>query len=207
MARSYAKLLVEIWDPTGDFRDLTEGAQRLYMMLISHPQLTAAGVIPLQSRRWAGTAKDLTERKVERYLAELEAHPSRKVLIDRDTEEVLVRAFIRRDGGANNPNIGKAIRGAINNIESKGLRRYAEKEWTRATRRSTEDPPPDPSEDPGEDDAEEAGQATSPHHTSTSSLPPQPATRTESATSLRAAADDFGKLIKGTFSTVDGAAS
>jgi hypothetical protein len=132
MSRTYAKMFVDIWEPASDFRDLTEGPQRLYAMMFSHPRLSAAGVLPLQTRHWAGLAKGLTVAKVERYLAELEAHPSRKVIIDRDTEEVFVRAYIRRDGGANNTNIAKAIRKAIDHIESDTLRAAAEAEFERA---------------------------------------------------------------------------
>jgi hypothetical protein len=130
--RQYAKMFVDIWEPGSDFRDLTEGPQRLYAMMFSHPRLSAAGVLPLQTRHWAGLAKGLTVAKVERYLAELEAHPSRKVIIDRDTEEVFVRAYIVRDGGSTNPNGAKAVRKAIDHIESDALRAAAETEFDRA---------------------------------------------------------------------------
>lgn len=129
MARSYAKLYVEVWDAEGDFRQLTAGAQRLYWLLCSQPQLSAAGVLPLQPRRWARLATDTTDRQIARALAELVS--TCKVIIDEGTEECLVRAFIRRDGGTKTPNILKAIRQAIDAIESDCLRKVAAKELER----------------------------------------------------------------------------
>jgi hypothetical protein len=198
MARTYAKSFLDMWDAKSDFRDLTEGAQRLYMMLFSHPQLSACGVIPLQPRRWAGTAKDLTERKVDRYLAELEGHPSRKVIIDRNTDEVFVRAFIRRDGGANNPNISKAIRRAIDVVESDAIRDAAEAEYERARRHPPEGSSQHPPEDPPEDPSQRSGrrppegdrQPTSSSSSSSSLQPqPHPSSLTSSSTSTVDAID------------------
>ena len=130
MPRTYAKSLTAIWDPGNDFRDLTEGAQRLYWLMYSHPQLSAAGVLPLQPRQWARFASDTTPKKIERYLASLVE--TRKVLVDDDTDEALVRAFIRTDGGTTSPNGRTAITRAIDSIESKTLRQAAKDELTRA---------------------------------------------------------------------------
>lgn len=130
MARKYAKLYVEVWDAGSDFRDLTAAGQRLYWLLCSLPQLSAAGVLPLQPKKWARLASDTTEGDIDRALAELEI--AGKVLVDADTDEVLIRAFIRRDGGIRTPNIEKSVWRAIDAIESNRLRRVTERELQRA---------------------------------------------------------------------------
>lgn len=130
MARKYAKLYVEIWEPDNDFRELSGEAQRLYLMLCSLPQLSQAGTILLQPRRWAMLAADATVEKIDAALVELVERG--KVLVDYETDEVLVRAYIRRDGGLRTPNIRKAIRTAIDRIESSALRQTAEREFQRA---------------------------------------------------------------------------
>lgn len=94
MARSEARLSVEIWtDP--DFLALSPSAQRQYMFLISQADLAHTGVIALRERRWARCAAGLTVADVERDLKELEG--ARFLVIDWDTEELLIRSFMRRD--------------------------------------------------------------------------------------------------------------
>jgi hypothetical protein len=123
MARNYGKLFVSIWDADGEFRQRTADAQRLYMLFVSHPKLSAAGTLPLQPRQWARFAADTTEKQIARALAELVDH--RYVLVDEATEELLVRTFVVHDGGTRTPNIVKAIERAIDHIESKPLRQAA----------------------------------------------------------------------------------
>lgn len=130
MARRYAKLYTSVWDPTDDFRTLTGDAQRLYFALMSQPHLSPAGVLPLTPRKWATLAADATPRQIAKALAELEA--ASKVLVDRDTEEAFVRAFIRRDEGTRTPNVVKAIMRSIATIESQRLREQAEEELAKA---------------------------------------------------------------------------
>lgn len=131
MARSFAKLYVSVWDAGSDFYDLSADAQWLYWTLLSHPLLSPAGVVPLQPRKWAKRAKGMTVRRVTGALDEL-ANVGRKVIIDDDTEEVLLRVFIRRDMGYRTPNIKKSIEASIDHIESDALRHVATLELTHA---------------------------------------------------------------------------
>jgi hypothetical protein len=122
MARLYGKLLTTIWrDP--DFLKLTAGAQRLYMLLLSSPKLSAAGCVPLQRARWANLAPNTPVDHIERSLTELEA--ARFVLVDEATEEVLVRSFVAHDGAWRNPKMAKAVDNSVVEIESDGLRAVA----------------------------------------------------------------------------------
>lgn len=105
MARSEARLSVSVWtDP--DFLALTPTAQRMFMFLLSQPDLAHDGVIALRERRWSKSAASLTIEQVGIDLDEL--HTARFVVIDEDAEELLVRSFIRRDKVYRQPNVLRA---------------------------------------------------------------------------------------------------
>lgn len=146
MARTYAKLLLDTWDAESDFAGLSRDAQWLYWVLLSHPMTSSAGVLPLQPRKWARRASDATPETVAKALADLVADV--KIIVDDDTEEVLIRTFVRHDGGANNPNLHKGIIAAIGGIESDLLRRHAR--WQLALARGENPQGTDPDEDPSE---------------------------------------------------------
>jgi hypothetical protein len=156
MARTYAKILLSIWDDESDFDELPMDAQWLYWVLLSHPLLSPAGVLPLQPRKWAKRAPETIADTITNALAKLVE--ARKVVVDEDTEEVWIRTFIRHDGGARNPNIHKAIAGGVARIESRQLRDLATVALARASQKDQRpDPdehhPPDRPEDPDEEDA------------------------------------------------------
>lgn len=94
MARSEARIFTIVWrDPT--FLALTQPAQWLYMFLLSQDDLEYSGLIPLRPRRWTSSAKGLTPEELHRDLAVLQA--AKFVVVDLDTDEVFVRALMRRD--------------------------------------------------------------------------------------------------------------
>lgn len=94
MARNHARVLTSIWnDP--DFVDLSPGAQRMYLLLLSQQNLSHAGLLPLTVTRWANQSASTTPEQLMKWLSELVA--TRFVLIDHDTEELLVRSLIRGD--------------------------------------------------------------------------------------------------------------
>ncbi|MCP3801838.1 hypothetical protein NLX83_21465 [Allokutzneria sp. A3M-2-11 16] len=103
MARDHARIECGIWAEGSDFRTLGEGAQRLYFLLLSQEELSYSGLLPLRVRRWARMSPSSTPESIAAALAELDA--ARYVVTDHDTEEVLVRALIRRDGIWKQPNI------------------------------------------------------------------------------------------------------
>lgn len=135
MARSYARLLVSLWTDS-DFRALKASPQRLYMALLSNPKLSTAGCLPWQVNKWANLAADLTAQQVTDDLNALAA--GRFILCDAITEEVLIRSFIRHDGGVRNPNLLKSIESAIVAIESPRLRAAATAELAKAQRTDSE---------------------------------------------------------------------
>lgn len=94
MARNHARLLTSIWNDD-DFLALPSAAQRVYMLLLSQQNLSHAGLLPLTVKRWANKAPDTTVEAFEDALAVLER--ARFVVVDRDTEELLIRSLMRGD--------------------------------------------------------------------------------------------------------------
>ena len=102
MARNHARILTSIWNDD-DFLALSANAQRVYLMLLSQQNLSHAGLLPLTVRRWASKAKDTTSEQIETWLGELQCE--RFVVVDYDTEELLIRSFIRGDEVYKQPNV------------------------------------------------------------------------------------------------------
>lgn len=120
MARGHGRILTSIWDDD-DFLDLDEREQRLYLFLISQPNLNHAGLLPLTLRRWSRKAKGLTSAELEKRLQALET--ARFIVLDDDTEELLIRSFVRNDGVWKQPKVmGAMVSGALE-ISSRRLRR------------------------------------------------------------------------------------
>ncbi|MFE2324644.1 hypothetical protein ACFXD5_12115 [Streptomyces sp. NPDC059385] len=118
MARGHGRILTSIWEDA-DFLDLEEREQRLYLFLISQPNLNHAGLLDLTLRRWARKARSLTSAELEKLLQALES--ARFIVMDEDTEELLIRSFIRNDGVWRMPKVmGAAVSGALE-ISSKRL--------------------------------------------------------------------------------------
>lgn len=120
MAREHARILCSIWRPGDDFRDRSPEAQRLYFLIVSQRELNNAGVAPLMVNKWARCSAGTSVEDIETALVELEE--ARYVVVDRDTEELLVRTFIRNDGVAKQPNVLKSALRLAEQIESETLR-------------------------------------------------------------------------------------
>lgn len=119
MARAFGRILASIWDDE-DFTDLDEGPQRLYMFLLSQSNLNHAGLLPLTLRRWARKAKNLTAAQLEDQLEALER--ARFVVLDYDTEELLVRTLVRNDSVYKQPRVMGAMVADAKEIASRVLR-------------------------------------------------------------------------------------
>jgi hypothetical protein len=95
VAREHAQLRLAMWSDD-DFRDLTPAAQHLYMLLLTSPSLSYCGVADWRPRRIAALARGWTVAHVEAAAKELSGRLF--IVVDEDTEEVLVRSFVRNDG-------------------------------------------------------------------------------------------------------------
>lgn len=119
MARGHGRILTNIWEDS-DFITLTQEQQRLYLFLISQPNLNHAGLLPLTLRRWSRKAGDLTVGELDKHIVALDH--ARFVVVDDDTEELLVRSFVRNDGVWKQPRVMGAMVSAAEEISSRKLR-------------------------------------------------------------------------------------
>jgi hypothetical protein len=128
MAREYARIMTEIWR-NREFRALDQKGQRAYLFLITQPDISAAGLLPMRIRRWSDMSADTTPSDIADALKALDA--GRFIVTDFDTEEVLVRAFVRWDGGFTNSKRRPVIIRAAQDVESTRLRRALAQEFER----------------------------------------------------------------------------
>ncbi len=106
MARSYAQIYLTIWnDP--DFRDISTDAQWLYFTMLTHPTLTSCGVVEWREPRLIAMNKDMNIPRL--HNAAWELGQKKLIAVDPETEEALVRSFVRHDGILKSPNKTKAL--------------------------------------------------------------------------------------------------
>lgn len=128
MARTYARIFTAVWRDR-EFRRLRGAAQRVFLLLVSQPDITAAGTLALTVRRWADMDSDTTIEAFNSSLDELAAE--RFLALDRSTEELLVRSFVRWDGGYSNTKRRPVILRQADDVSSPALRRVLAAEFGR----------------------------------------------------------------------------
>lgn len=119
MAREHGRLLTSIWQDI-EWKALTRDEQWMYELLLSQANIEQSGLIPLTAGRWGQLAAKTTAQDVRGFLRGL--HDKRFVVMDEDTEEVLVRSLIRRDGVLSTPNIFKAALRSAQAVQSQNIR-------------------------------------------------------------------------------------
>lgn len=103
MAREHANIRLDMWGDT-DWRSLSHHAQWLYMLLLTLPATNRAGVSDWRPGRLATMSTQTVSRAdVEEWGAELAA--KHFVLIDDETEEILIRSYVKYDGVLKQPNL------------------------------------------------------------------------------------------------------
>lgn len=105
MARTYAKIYVAIW--AGDFRGLSIGAQGLYFRLLTDAKLSMCGVVDWRPKRLVQSFAGMTVPQLRALAAELQ--DAGYIVVDDDTEEALIRTFVKHDGVLKSPNLTKAM--------------------------------------------------------------------------------------------------
>jgi len=90
----YSRTKTTIWTDR-DFIALSSGAQRLYWLILSQAELSMCGVLQPAFKRWARFSKDTSLEDIE--LAAKELTEAGFILIDDETDELLVRSFVRHD--------------------------------------------------------------------------------------------------------------
>lgn len=128
MARSYTSRSTAIWRED-EFRALTAEQQHLLFLIESQPDISAAGTLPLTLRRWAAMFLGGTVEGVRKTLAGLEA--AGRVVVDEDTDELLLCTFIADDRGYVNKKRRPVILRAAGETNSMELRRALAREFGR----------------------------------------------------------------------------
>lgn len=102
MARDRASIRIDMWGD-GDWRDLPASAQHLYMLLLSHPTLSYAGVAEWHPGKLAAMSSGSTAEEVTASAGVLEQRGF--IVVEPGTNEVLVRSFIKHDGLMKQPRL------------------------------------------------------------------------------------------------------
>lgn len=119
MARQYAQVAHAIWNDD-DWLDLSPGAQHLYLMLLSHPTLSYAGVMDWRPGRLMQRAKGWTPDTF--FPAAFELSDAHYIVVDTSSEEVLIRTFLRHDSVLTQPRLAVSVTKAFGAISSRKIR-------------------------------------------------------------------------------------
>lgn len=119
MAKDFAAVNVSIWGDA-DFRALPAPAQHLYLLLWTSPGLSYCGVHDWRPGRIAALSDGLTSKDVRVIADSLAARHF--VVIDDDTEELLVRSWMRFDGIMKKPRMAISCVSAYAEVASSTLR-------------------------------------------------------------------------------------
>lgn len=119
MAREHANIRIDMWGDS-DWRALSRDAQWLYQLLLTHPSTNRAGVADWRPGRLAQHAAGTNAADVRRIAGDLERQFF--IVIDEETEEVLVRSFVKYDGVLKQPNMSVTMANDWSGIASARLR-------------------------------------------------------------------------------------
>ena len=101
----------------------------MYMFLTTQADMSMCGRLVARERFWATAAAGLTYEDVHQAVTELAS--ARFVVVDEDTQELLVRAKIRRDNVLAGPKLIKPLVSAIEQVGSEKLREVIAEELAR----------------------------------------------------------------------------
>lgn len=119
MARDFCVINTTIWQDA-DFRALPAPAQHLYLLLWTHPDLSYCGVADYRPGRIAKFSEGLTATVVETLTQCLESRHF--LVIDRESEEVMVRSWLHWDGVMKQPRIAVSMTKAYASTASNLIR-------------------------------------------------------------------------------------
>jgi hypothetical protein len=120
MAREYARIRTSIADDP-DLEELSLEAQWLYFrVILPDPTLSSVGVMDWRPRKLIRKASNSSFDVILGAAAELER--ARFLLFDLETEEVLVRTYVRNDELLRNPKMAGSVIKAFGAVASKELR-------------------------------------------------------------------------------------
>jgi hypothetical protein len=115
MPRKYARLHVTIWQDS-EYQELDPYHQGVYSALIAYPNVSWCGVIDYIPKRLTIFSDSMTASGLALAVEVLEKHNF--VYVDEDTDELVIRTFIRHDGVMHQKNMGKAMITALRKVQS-----------------------------------------------------------------------------------------
>ena len=119
MPRSEARIFASIWDDE-DCLSLSVSARHMYyVVLLTQPDLSHCGVIPLREARWAKKSRQSLD-EVCAALKELEAVGW--TVTDHETRELFARSLVRRDKILRQPKMWLPLTASIGQIDSVHIR-------------------------------------------------------------------------------------
>lgn len=125
--RAFGRYTTTLWqDP--DFTSLTFEQQGVYFMLGLQPDITAAGTLALTTGRWRRNGAGCSRSHLESLIGALSASDGRHVITDEDSEELIVRKFIKWDEGWKNSKRVPVIFAALRTVRSVHIRDIAVEE-------------------------------------------------------------------------------
>lgn len=119
MARDHARIHVNIWGDD-DWLDLSVEAQMLYYTLYTSPGLSLCGSGSWQPKRLAQRSSGWTVPRIKEAAAELSR--GLFLIIDPDTDEFLLRSWVKHDGLWRTPNMAVSVANARAEMASRTLR-------------------------------------------------------------------------------------
>ncbi|PWK83213.1 hypothetical protein C8D88_11198 [Lentzea atacamensis] len=128
MARDHARFYLSMWDDP-DFIALSALAKIVYVQLCMQRKLAYSGELTVSVKRWSKAHPDQDTDSIRAALSELDA--ARFTVTDHDTDELLIRSFIRSDKLFKQPNVLRAALRSAFEIESPLLRRALASELRR----------------------------------------------------------------------------
>jgi hypothetical protein len=118
--RDRANIQTAIW-ASQDWRKLGPIEQWLYELLLTHPSLSYAGVTNWIPKRLAFMAAGIDQDAINTAGANLQA--ARFIFVDPDTDEVVLRSFLRHDGLLKNPKVAVSMANDFAAIASTGIQK------------------------------------------------------------------------------------
>jgi len=127
---AYVKVVRSIWTDS-EWLELSSTEKLIYLQLISQPNISKCGVLPFVPRRWAHMHPDLGPNELNAAIDSLESLGY--VFVDRDTEELLVRTYMRYDEAWRQTNGVRGIQIEAEQIMSKTLLQQVLQEFEQAS--------------------------------------------------------------------------
>ena len=119
MPRDYAQIRQDMWSDDR-WRNLTPAAQWLYMLLLSDPRLSYAGVTGWHLGKLSQRARECTAKDV--LLAGFELSDGHFIVVDEETEEVMIRSYLKHDPLMKNPRLAVTMAKDFGVIASNKIR-------------------------------------------------------------------------------------